>query len=99
MKYEGLDHEFPDIEGASVWQERYAEKLREHYVKSNFVRFCELDEQEQKYIDKQIRGDIDENEPGFRTRFDDIEGCVWNVAKAGGIIACLKDWEEDHNEL
>ena len=99
MNYDGLVHEFPDIEGSSVWQERYAEKLRDHYIKSNFERLHELDEQEQRYIDKRICGEIDDDEPGFRARLDDIEGCVWNVANAGGIIGCLKKWEEDNNEL
>lgn len=92
--------DFPDIEGASIWQIRYAENLRKEYISSHIERFKEIEERTFNEIDRwDLDMPNDSNTSILEMDFNDEEVCVLFYSGAGGVIGRLKRYfEKERNK-
>lgn len=96
--------DFPDIEGSSYRQEKYAEDLRLQYIADNIDRFKELEETIMICIDKRdidnMDAYMDDLTNSVYDKLSDEEYCVLFCKSAGYIIGTLvchsKEKERDY---
>lgn len=95
-RLQGLDIDFPEIDGASERQVWYASHLRNAYILDHFERFEKISDTVKESIDKRILAGHDGYDPdyadeSYSLKFNNAEMAVLYSDDAGGIISALKD--------
>lgn len=103
MKIADLQIDFPDIEGYSIRQIWYAERLVESYVMANYERFSEIERLINLECDDRIRVDggnytEDYKDYTFYETLSDAEKACLLCSDAGGVIGTLRKIRDERPE-